>query len=91
MPGEGFRIFFPTTPPAPRFGRWREKATTLSGIFRRTIRNIPRFDLSLPLKSAFQRGTLIAEIEARSFKQVSTASGSKWIRDKSGARYRLRY
>jgi len=56
-------------------------AATRSGIFRQTFRNIPQFDLSLPLKSAPQRGTLIAEIEARSFKQASAASGSKWIRD----------
>jgi len=72
MPGEGFRIFFPTTPPAPRFGRWKEKAATVSGIFRRTIRNIPQFDLSLPFKSASQRGTLIAEIEARSFQNLNS-------------------
>jgi hypothetical protein len=71
MPGEGFRISFPNTPPAPRFGRWREKATTLSGIFRRIIRNIPQFEFSLPLKSASQRGTLIAEIEARSFQNLN--------------------
>jgi hypothetical protein len=71
MPEEGFHISFPTTPPAPRFGRWREKATTVSGIFRRTIRNITQFDLSLPLKSSSQRGTLFAEIEARSFQNLN--------------------
>jgi hypothetical protein len=53
----------------------------VSGIFRQTFRNIPQFDLSLPPKSAPQLGTLIAEIEARSFKQASAASGSKWIRN----------
>jgi hypothetical protein len=71
MPGEGFRTSFATRPLSLRFGRWMEKTTTVSGIFRRTIRNIPQFDLSLPLKSSSQRGTLFAEIEARSFQNLN--------------------
>jgi hypothetical protein len=91
MPKEGFRISFLTRPLAPRFGRWREKPPSASGIFRRPFSNIPQFDLSPPLKSASNQGTPVAEIEARSFKRVSTASGSERIRYASGARYRSRY
>jgi hypothetical protein len=91
MPEEDSRISFLTR-------RWRrdsdvggKKPSGVSGIFRGPFRNIPQFDLPLPLKTASYQGTLVAEIEVRSFKRVSTASGSELIRYESGARYRSRY